>query len=341
MYNTNTQPCRLICAPTKNLPLAVSSSPTILYNILSIYVGVSLCYMYMHCLGCAVLLCLVCLFDLACFFLSFFLLISHLSFKNMHIVHTMYVGMKYWSMGWRLHCLATHIQATHGVGGDYTAWPLTVWVAITLPGHSRCGWRLHCLATHGVGGDYTAWPLTVWVATTLPGHSRCGWRLLCLATHGVGGDYTAWPLTRLHCLATHGVGGDYTAWPLTVWVATTLPGHSRCGWRLLCLATHGVGGDYTAWPLTVWVATTLPDHSHCGWRLHCLATHGVGGDYTAWPLTVWVATTLPGHSHCGERGQSPVRGRMRKTLWHTVSSCSLHSLAAAHEPGARDSDSEW
>ena len=30
------------------------------------------------CLGCAVLLCLVCLFDLACFFLSFFLLISHL-----------------------------------------------------------------------------------------------------------------------------------------------------------------------------------------------------------------------------------------------------------------------
>ena len=46
-------------------------------------------YMYMHprqlnfsrrsdCLGCAVLLCLVCLFDLACFFLSFFLLVSHL-----------------------------------------------------------------------------------------------------------------------------------------------------------------------------------------------------------------------------------------------------------------------
>ena len=32
------------------------------------------------CLGCAVLLCLVCLFDLACFFLS-----SHLSFKNMYI----------------------------------------------------------------------------------------------------------------------------------------------------------------------------------------------------------------------------------------------------------------
>ena len=31
------------------------------------------------CLGCAVLLCLVCLFDLACFFLS-----SHLSFKNMY-----------------------------------------------------------------------------------------------------------------------------------------------------------------------------------------------------------------------------------------------------------------
>ena len=27
-------------------------------------------YMYMYCLGCAVLLCLVCLFDLACFFLS-------------------------------------------------------------------------------------------------------------------------------------------------------------------------------------------------------------------------------------------------------------------------------
>ena len=33
------------------------------------------------CLGCAVLLCLVCLFDLACFFL----LPSHLSFKNMYI----------------------------------------------------------------------------------------------------------------------------------------------------------------------------------------------------------------------------------------------------------------
>ena len=44
--------------------------------------------MYMHprqlsclrksdCLGCAVLLCLVCLFDLACFFLPSFLLISH------------------------------------------------------------------------------------------------------------------------------------------------------------------------------------------------------------------------------------------------------------------------
>ena len=79
VYNTNTQPCRLICAPTKNLPLAVSSSPTILYNILSVYVGVSLSYMYMHCLGCAVLLCLVCLFDLACFFLSSFSsLISHL-----------------------------------------------------------------------------------------------------------------------------------------------------------------------------------------------------------------------------------------------------------------------
>ena len=36
-------------------------------------------YMYMYmCLGCAVLLCLVCLFNLACFFLSSFLLISHL-----------------------------------------------------------------------------------------------------------------------------------------------------------------------------------------------------------------------------------------------------------------------
>ena len=35
------------------------------------------------CLGCAVLLCLVCLFDLACFFLSFF----HLSFKNMYDAH--------------------------------------------------------------------------------------------------------------------------------------------------------------------------------------------------------------------------------------------------------------
>ena len=32
------------------------------------------------CLGCAVLLCLVCLFDLASFFLP-----SHLSFKNMYI----------------------------------------------------------------------------------------------------------------------------------------------------------------------------------------------------------------------------------------------------------------
>ena len=40
-------------------------------------------YMYIHvdCLGCAVLLCLVCLFDLACLLLSFFLP-SHLSFKK-------------------------------------------------------------------------------------------------------------------------------------------------------------------------------------------------------------------------------------------------------------------
>ena len=35
---------------------------------------------FFHCLGCAVLLCLVCLFDLASFFLP-----SHLSFKNMYI----------------------------------------------------------------------------------------------------------------------------------------------------------------------------------------------------------------------------------------------------------------
>ena len=34
-----------------------------------------------ECLGCAVLLCLVCLFDLAC---ASFFLPSHLSFKNMH-----------------------------------------------------------------------------------------------------------------------------------------------------------------------------------------------------------------------------------------------------------------
>ena len=34
------------------------------------------------CLGCAVLLCLVCLFNLACFFLP-----SHLSFKNMYMYY--------------------------------------------------------------------------------------------------------------------------------------------------------------------------------------------------------------------------------------------------------------
>ena len=33
------------------------------------------------CLGCAVLLCLVCLFDLACFFLP-----SHLSLKHVHYI---------------------------------------------------------------------------------------------------------------------------------------------------------------------------------------------------------------------------------------------------------------
>ena len=50
-------------------------------------------YMYMRqlifsrksdCLGCAVLLCLVCLFDLLTLLASFFLP-SHLSFKNMYI----------------------------------------------------------------------------------------------------------------------------------------------------------------------------------------------------------------------------------------------------------------
>ena len=37
-------------------------------------------------IGCAVLLCLVCLFDLACFF-------SHLSFKNMYIYTCIYMHM--------------------------------------------------------------------------------------------------------------------------------------------------------------------------------------------------------------------------------------------------------
>ena len=36
---------------------------------------------FFYCLGCAVLLCLVCLFDLACL-LSFFLLISHLGYAK-------------------------------------------------------------------------------------------------------------------------------------------------------------------------------------------------------------------------------------------------------------------
>ena len=37
------------------------------------------------CLGCAVLLCFVCLFDLACSFLSSFLFISHLSLKHVDV----------------------------------------------------------------------------------------------------------------------------------------------------------------------------------------------------------------------------------------------------------------
>ena len=41
-----------------------------------------------NCLGCAVLLCLVCLFDLASFFLP-----SHLSFKNMYNVYMYNVHM--------------------------------------------------------------------------------------------------------------------------------------------------------------------------------------------------------------------------------------------------------
>ena len=50
-----------------------------------------ICSRKSDCLGCAVLLCLVCLFDLACFFLSSFLP-SHLSFKNMYngIYNVMY-----------------------------------------------------------------------------------------------------------------------------------------------------------------------------------------------------------------------------------------------------------
>ena len=54
------------------------------------------------CLGCAVLLCLVCLFDLACFFLP-----SHLSFKNMY---KMYMSFK--NMYMCMHVLGNlcHIQ---------------------------------------------------------------------------------------------------------------------------------------------------------------------------------------------------------------------------------------
>ena len=44
-----------------------------------------------HVHGCAVLLCLVCLFDLACFFLSFFLLISHLKTCMRLVQCTMYM----------------------------------------------------------------------------------------------------------------------------------------------------------------------------------------------------------------------------------------------------------
>ena len=40
------------------------------------------------CLGCAVLLCLLCLFDLASFFLP-----SHLSFKNMYITTYVYMHL--------------------------------------------------------------------------------------------------------------------------------------------------------------------------------------------------------------------------------------------------------
>ena len=52
------------------------------HRMLSLVACVCVCVRaYVHvcaCPGCAVLLCLVCLFDLACLLLSFFLLISHL-----------------------------------------------------------------------------------------------------------------------------------------------------------------------------------------------------------------------------------------------------------------------
>ena len=68
-----------------------TQNDTIVY-ICTLYINVCNRTLYVHashprqlifsrksdCLGCAVLLCLVCLFDLACFFLSSFLLISHL-----------------------------------------------------------------------------------------------------------------------------------------------------------------------------------------------------------------------------------------------------------------------
>ena len=57
---------------------------TTICSIIIIIFLLLLCTCKSDCLGCAVLLCLVCLFDLACFFLSS--LNSHLSYKNMYIL---------------------------------------------------------------------------------------------------------------------------------------------------------------------------------------------------------------------------------------------------------------
>ena len=73
-----TMRCEILAQP------AGSSALCLEYRVSWVRVPPEVANFY-DCLGCAVLLCLVCLFDLACFFLPSF---SHLSLKHVHVVQT-------------------------------------------------------------------------------------------------------------------------------------------------------------------------------------------------------------------------------------------------------------